>query len=376
MRLAFVTNNRLPPREGIGRHVVEVATRLQARGHAVTLLARGEAFAPWAETRVAGLKVRHFPHFPLRPFHHAFARSELAAWIEAGADGADLVHAHLPLLPPLPARLPVVATFHSPMLQDTGAIAEGGLRPALIKANARLFSCRYEQWYLDHAEAVVAVSRQVAEELAAAYRLRGRRPRVVPNGVDTDFFALAPPEGRQGGLLYVGRLGYRKGLFRLLEAFAGLPYRPGLELTLAGEGPLEAELRRRAQGLGIAGRVRFAGFLDRAGVRAELQRAACFVNPADYETGPLTLLEAMACGAPVVTTPTGLAAEMGLGAPLLVTAAEPAALARGIEEVLARPDAAAARARAARSLVVASFGWERAVDALERIYARRRERAA
>lgn len=374
MRIAFLTNNRLPPREGIGRHIVEVATRLQARGHAVTVLARGESFGPWVETQVAGLRVRHFPHVPLRPFHHTLARAELAAWLAGGADGADLVHAHLPLLPPLPTSVPLVATFHSPMLQDTGAIAEGGWRPALIKVNARLFSCRYEQWYLDHARTVVAVSRQVAEELASAYRLRGRRPRVVPNGVDTAFFGLAPGEDRPGGLLYVGRLGYRKGLFRLLEAFARLPRR--LELTLVGEGPLEAALRRRARALGVAGRVRFAGFLDRAGVRAELQLAACFVNPADYESGPLTLLEAMACGTPVVTTPTGLAAEMGLGAPLRVAAPEPEALAQAVAEVLADPEAAAARARAARALVVASYGWDRVVDALEAVYAPALERAA
>jgi glycosyltransferase involved in cell wall biosynthesis len=376
MRLALLTNNRFPPREGIARHVLEVGTRLRALGHEVTVLARGEAWSPWAETLVGGLKVRHFPHFPLRPFHHALARHELDAWLEAGAGGAELLHVHLPLLPALKTRLPIVATVHSPMLHDTGAIAEPGLKPALIKANARLFSCRYEQWYLDHAAAVVAVSHQVADELGAAYRLRGRRPSVVPNGVDTGFFGFVPPEDRRGGLLYVGRLGYRKGLLRLLEAFARLPHRPGFELTLAGEGPLEPELRRRAKALGIAERLRFTGFLDRGGVRAELQRAACFVNPADYESGPLTLLEAMACGVPVVTTPTGLAAEMGLGAPLLVVGPDPDALALGVDEVLADPDAAATRARAARALVVASFGWDRVVAALERIYRLRLDRAA
>jgi glycosyltransferase involved in cell wall biosynthesis len=363
----------------VARHVLEVGTRLRARGHEVVVLARGDAWAPWRESAAAGgLKVRHYPHRPVQPFHHALARRELAGWLADGADGADLLHLHLPLLPPLPTRLPTVATFHSPMLQDTAAIREPGLKPLLVKANARLFSRRYEQWHLDHAAAVVAVSAGVAAELAAGYRLRGRRPVVVPNGVDPDAFAFAPAEGRRG-LLYVGRLGYRKGLGRLLAAFAMLDARrrlPGLELTLAGEGPLEPLLRRRARALGVAGRVRFAGFLAGPAVRAELQRAALFVNPADYETGPLTLLEAMACGAPVVTTPTGLAVEMGPGAPLRLAAPEPAALAAAVAEMLASPEAAARQARAARALVVAAFGWERAVDALERIYGVRRERAA
>ncbi len=378
MRLAFLTNNRFPPREGVARHVLEVAARLQARGHRVTVVARGAAMAPWRESAVGGVRVLHYPHRPVQPFHQALARRELSDWLAEGADGAELLHLHLPLLPPLPSRLPTVVTFHSPMLSDTAAIREPGLKPLLVKANARLFSRRYEQWHLDSAEAVVAVSNRVAAELAAGYRLRGRRPLVVPNGVDTDRFAFAPHAGRRG-LLYVGRLGYRKGLPRLLDAFARLRPQgslPELELTLAGEGPLEPLLRRRARELGIAGRVRFAGFLDRDGVRAELQAAAVFVNPADYETGPLTLLEAMACGAPVVTTPTGLALEMGLGAPLRMAHAEPVALAAAIRDVLADPEGAAARARAARARVVASFGWERVVDALERVYGARRDLAA
>ncbi|MGD9510251.1 MAG: glycosyltransferase family 4 protein [Geminicoccaceae bacterium] len=375
MRLAFLTNNRFPPREGIGRHVLELAHRMQRRGHTVTVLARGGAFARWRESGVAGLRVRHYPFYPLRPLHQACTRAELAGWLADGADGAELLHAHLPLLPPLPTRLPIVATFHSPMLADTGAISERGWRPMLIRANARLFSRRYEQWYLDHAVQTVAVSDAVRAELEAGYRVP-HRPAVVPNGVDAAFFGFAPLQGRGPAILYVGRLGYRKGLFRLLEAFARLPRDLARELVLVGEGPLDRALRSRAAALGIADRARFAGFLDRHGVRCELQEAACFVNPADYETGPLTLLEAMACGAPVVSTPTGLAREMGRAPPLLLARPEPAALATAMAELLRDPAGAAGRAREARTLVAARFDWERAVDRLEWLYGVRREQAA
>jgi glycosyltransferase involved in cell wall biosynthesis len=139
---------------------------------------------------------------------------------------------------------------------------------------------------------------------------------------------------------------------------------------------LETALRRRAAALGIAGRVRFAGFLDRMGVRSELRDAACCVNPADYETGPLTVLEAMACGTPVVSTHTGLAVEFGSRPPLFLARTDSQALATAMTAVLRDPDLAAVRAREARALVATRFDWEQAVDRLEAIYGLRQERAA
>jgi glycosyltransferase involved in cell wall biosynthesis len=368
MRIVILTNNALPAREGIGRHVTETARRLQARGHAVLLLARGAPFAGWRDGVVEGLRARHYPHFPIRPLHHAADRRALQGWLDAGAEGADLIHVHLPLLPPLRARQPLIATFHTPMLMDTAAVAEPGLGPRLARLHARLLSRRYEQWYLDHASSVLAVSDRVRRELEAGYRTAGRRIEVVENGVDTEFFAFRPVDRRAPELLYVGRLGWRKGLRRLLDAFARLAARRSVRLVLAGEGPLEPQLRSRARRLGIADRVDFPGFLDRDAVRRRLQRAACFVSPSDYEGFPLTLLEAMACGAPVVTTRTGPIADDPAGFPVLAVDATVDGLAGGIEAAVGDPVASASRARAARRLVERRYAWDRVVDALEASY--------
>jgi glycogen(starch) synthase len=377
LRIALLTNAAMPAREGIGRHVTEIGRRLRARGHGVVVLARGQSFAGWRESEADGLLIRHYPFHPIQPLHQVAAGFVLRRWLEAGADGADLIHAHLPLLPPLPTRLPIIATFHSPMLADTAAITEPGLRPRLIRANARLFSRGYEQWHIDHAAAVVAVAPSVARELKAGYRMNGREPMVIENGVDTEAFAFHGEGRREPTLLYVGRLGYRKGLPRLLAAFALLrPIHPELRLALVGEGPLDASLRAEAASLGIADRVTFRGHLSPDGVRGQLRRAACLVNPADYESGPLTLLEAMAAGTPVVSTATGLVGAMGPDPPLLVAAADAAALAGAIGAILADPDAALRRARAARGLVERRFGWDRAVDRLCALYDAAARRAA
>jgi glycosyltransferase involved in cell wall biosynthesis len=360
MRVALVTNNHLPPREGIGRHVIEIAKRLPTHGIEPIVLAKGKNLRFWHRLSVEGVPVALYPYAPVRPFHQEAIRAVLQPWLDTGAEGVDLLHLHLPLLPRLKTRLPRLVTFHSPLLADVAAIQEPGLMTAMVKANARLFGHAYERAQIKAAAAIIAVSGNVEDELNRQYRLGGQRPVVIPNGVDVDFFAPTgtPTRPERPTILYVGRLGYRKGLARLLDAVARLADRSDWHLALAGEGPLDADLKAQAAALGIADRVDFLGFLDRPALRDALHASAVLVNPADYESGPLTLLEAMAAGTPVVTTPTGLVRDLDPPAPLLIAEPSPAALAVAIEAVLADPAAAAARAARARALVAARFAWD------------------
>jgi glycosyltransferase involved in cell wall biosynthesis len=373
MRVALLTNNRLPPREGIGRHVIELAKRLRSLGITPLVVAKGQGLRAWQRLEVEGVPTALYPYVPIRPFHQEAIRAVLQPWLDRGADGADLLHLHLPLLPRLRTSLPRLVTFHSPLLADVAAIAEPGVKSAMIKANARVLGQAYEHSQIRAAAAVIAVSGNVRNELVRQYRLGGRLPVVVPNGVDTEAFAPSPTAGRAaaGGLrtvLYVGRLGYRKGLSRLLEAMALLADRPDWRLALAGEGPLADRLEAQAKRLGIADRVDFLGFLDRAALLGALHDAALLVNPADYESGPLTLLEAMAAGTPVVTTPTGLVGDLTDPMPLVVAEPDALAVSRAIASVLDDPRSAAARARSARRLVESHFAWDRVAARTAALY--------
>lgn len=376
MRVALITNNVLPPREGIGRHVVELARHLSALGIEPLILAKGRSLRRWRRLEVEGLKVALYPYAPIRPFHQEAIRAVLQPWLDAGADGADLLHLHLPLLPRLRAGLPRLVTFHSPLLADTAAIREPGIKAALIKANARLFGQAYEHAQIRAADAIIAVSGSVRDELERHYHLAGHRPTVITNGVDSDFFTPGERRANAAAILYVGRLGYRKGLFRLLDAFARLGEGPASRLELAGEGPLRARLEARARTLGIAGRVHFLGFLDRPALRQALHRAALLVNPADYESGPLTLLEAMAAGTPVVTTRTGIVADLGEAPPLTLAESDSADIARKITAVLASPALAEARAGLARLLVEERFSWRAVAARHAALYRQLARRAA
>jgi glycosyltransferase involved in cell wall biosynthesis len=130
---------------------------------------------------------------------------------------------------------------------------------------------------------------------------------VIANGVDADYFQPGP-EGGVGGpfhVLFVGRFQVQKNLPVLLEQFAALVQRrPAIEISLdlIGDGPLRGELRARIGALGLTDRVTLHGWLGRRELLTAYQRADCVVNPSLYEGMPNVVLEAMACGLPVIAS--------------------------------------------------------------------------
>jgi glycosyltransferase involved in cell wall biosynthesis len=166
------------------------------------------------------------------------------------------------------------------------------------------------QKYFDRqVDRYVCVSDEVAEHARREGGLWPGKLTVIPNGVDVarhsavpplDMAALGVPRGRPA-LVCVGRLAHQKGFDWLLELtprlFAQLPRH---DLVVVGEGPQRAFLERRAKALGVAERIHFAGW--RPDVPAILRGAALLVLPSRWEGMPNVVLEAMACGRPVVAT--------------------------------------------------------------------------
>ena len=207
------------------------------------------------------------------------------------------------------------------------------------------------EWYLraiDRASRFVAVSETLASELRAALPERAEKIVVIPNAVRIDDFVIEPAEMRVADqLLFVGYLKETKGIATLLEAFARVrATRPAATLVLVGEAPTP-ELRSRwealADQLGIAGAVRFAGALDRAGVATAMSAATLFVHPSPRETFGVVAVEALASGLPVVATDSGGVTEVLGSDPNKVGAVVPPgdadALARAILVTLERIDA-------------------------------------
>jgi len=182
------------------------------------------------------------------------------------------------------------------------------------------------------------------------------RVEVVPNPVPEPAHLTphaARSEAEAGRILFLGRLDPAKGVDELLQACAALADRhPRLRLVLGGNGKLDW-VRRRADELGIAGRVETPGWLDGAARDAQLARAWLFCLPSHAEGMPMSVLEAMAAGAPVVATRVGgipeTLADGALG--LLVPPHDVAALAGAIGRLLDDGQLHARLACAARGAV-------------------------
>ncbi|GGK38282.1 glycosyltransferase family 4 protein [Salinarimonas ramus] len=185
----------------------------------------------------------------------------------------------------------------------------------------------------------------------------------VPNGIDLGFWSPdAQISERDGPLLAVGRLEPVKGFDVLLDAVARVrAANPDARLDILGDGSQRGALEARAEALGIADAVAFAGDTDHATIRERLRRTRGFVLSSRSEGMPLSLLEAMACGAPSIATRVGGVEQVLAGHGLVVEPEDPADLAEGMETLLADP--AAARARAARALAHAATFDERAANA-------------
>ena len=193
---------------------------------------------------------------------------------------------------------------------------------------------------------IVCVSKAVHDELVEL-GIPANRLTVIPIGVEPARFSLAPTAREQVRrdlgiardvflLTCVSHLREGKGLEVLIDAMVTVARaHPEVVLALAGDGELRESLETQVREAGLAGNVRFLGMRD--DVPDVLAASDLFVSASLAEGGGLVVIEAMAAGVPVVTTPVGLAAELAqhdqvISAPVGDPDALAAALVRGIED--------------------------------------------
>lgn len=225
---------------------------------------------------------------------------------------------------------------------------------------------------------VLAVSQALRENLVNTGKLRRELAAVVPNGIDlAEYIPRAEPKAAPGGagrpaipvVGYLGRMTARKGPEYLVRAAAELE-KQGVEAEylFAGDGPERRRVERLAVELGMRRRMTFReGWLES---REVLPAMDVFVAPSLQEALGMAILEAMACGVPVVASAVGgifaviRDGENGLLAP----PRDPKALADRIRELLLNPARRSEVARAGRETVEQHFSLDRMVAGTEEAY--------
>ncbi|HDL64507.1 MAG TPA: glycosyltransferase family 4 protein [Proteobacteria bacterium] len=241
----------------------------------------------------------------------------------------DIIHAHIysagftAILMKMIFRIPVVLSEHS-----SDFMRATPRRPNMLKARLAL----------QKANIVLPVSRHLMESIKH-YRL-GRSFRVVPNAVNTELFH-PPEDGVEPGkkkILFIGLLKPLKGISYLLDAIGILAgKRHDFVLDIVGDGPARKELERMTGRLGLDKFVRFRGLKTKEEVARIMRGSSFLVQPSLVETFGVTIIEAMACGKPVVATDLPVFREkINTGRGILVPAGDDVALAGAIDTMLDR----------------------------------------
>jgi glycosyltransferase involved in cell wall biosynthesis len=228
------------------------------------------------------------------------------------------------------------------------------------------------RWAARRATRLIAVSHSTAADLQRIYGLPPERVQVVYEGVDSRFRPVRDPDrladtrrryalDARPYLLAVGTVQPRKNLLGLLRAQRVLldSMGSGVQLVLAGrpawgKGEAEREVRR----LDLTSSVRLLGYVGDDDLPALYSGALAYVQPSFYEGFGLTVLEAMACGTPVVASNTSSLPEVVGGAGLLVDTNNPREIASALNRLIDKP-ALRAELAVAGPRRAAEFTWDR-----------------
>ncbi len=396
LRILHVLDHSLPLHSGYTFRTAAILTQQRARGwetHHVTSAKQGPTagraeradgwtfhrtrFRPWASGKPAINE--------LTLMYDLHARiDELAAELRP-----DIIHAHSPVLNALPAllvgrrhRIPVVyevRAFWEDAAVSHGSSQSGGMRYRATRA--------LETFALGRADAVTTICEGLRNDIVRR-GIAADNVTVIPNAVDLGEFAAPKPADPAlverlglGGKVVVGFFGsfYRyEGLHLLLEAMPSLAAAaPELRVLLAGGGPDDKLLRRRAEELNLGDRVIFVGRVPHGDITKYYDLADAMVYPrvsiplTELVT-PLKPLEAMAMEKIVVASDVGGHRELIRDGDTgyLFEPDDPGALAARLLDVLRRRDDWPGMRARGRRFVETERNWPKSVAKYERVYGR------
>lgn len=266
---------------------------------------------------------------------------------------------------------PTVATIHHPITVDRDVEIRSS-RSLIQKIKAR-------RWYsflgmqkrvsrrLSH---IITVSECSKKDISRDFSTSSRKFRVVPNGINTDFFYPLPDVQRSDDQVLVTNSADTplKGLRYLLEAVASIKKKRNIRLTVVGTPKKNGVIEGLVRKLGIRDCVTFTGRIEYEDFASYYARATMAVIPSLYEGFGMPAGEAMACGVPVISTVGGALPEVVGDAGILVPTADSRALEEAIISLLDDPDRRRRLGEAGLRRVRDSFTWRHAAQRTVDVY--------
>ena len=221
----------------------------------------------------------------------------------------------------------------------------------------RIWKCAY---------AVIPVSTHL--EKLAKQTAPDQKFHIIPNGINTDEFI--PIDNNKNHsiytILFVGRLIPRKGLALLLRAFKMLSKtNSNINLRIVGDGPLRREIEQSCEKNGISENVQVSGYIPHQKMSHVYQNADIFVLPSHAEGMSNVILEAMACGLPIISTDagaTGLIDDNGI-----IVEKSPEKIASAIESLISNNESRMLMAQKSRS-IAEQMSWKQVADQYLELY--------
>ena len=275
-------------------------------------------------------------------------------------------HYTMPLVKPCKS----IVTFHDMTFQ---------LFPEIHRPIHRVFFPLMMQWSAQKADKLIAVSKSTKDDMLRLLEIYPERIVPIPEAASSHYQQLPTEQvekvceryqlTRGKYIYYVGALEPRKNLPVLIEAYAKIaPDFPDIPLVIAGrKGWMYDEIFKKVTFLKLEEKVRFLGYVPESDLIGLYNGTQVFVYPSRYEGFGLPVLEAMHCGAPVITTRISSMPEVAGEAALLVEPDDVEALSTALREILTKDGLA--RELSQRGLARAkNFSWERCAQETLSVY--------
>jgi glycosyltransferase involved in cell wall biosynthesis len=313
-------------------------------------------------------------HTSQLPTHRPVARIFWEQFIQPLAlrrAGVDLLHA-MAFVAPLAAPCPFVVTVY-----DLSFLRF----PEAFRPFNRWYLSRFTAHSVRRAKAVITISESTRQDVITLLGAPPERVHTIYCGVDDSFHPLPADEVTQfraarhlpeSFLLYLGTLEPRKNIDGLLRAYALWREQAGHAPPLViagGKGWYYAQIFELVEALALTGQVIFPGYVSQAELPLWYNAATAFVYPSHFEGFGLPVLEAMACGTPVITSTASSLPEVAgpNGAACLINPADTAALAQAMAAVMSQPDLRRDMAQQGRARA-GLFRWEKTARQTVNVY--------